>query len=118
MSLEARDPGLHELIAPDAPIERVAGGLTFTEGPVWRGGHLLFSDIPNKRIVRWRRLPEGPELTTFAIGTSNGLTLDRLKDNRSPQGRPRRRRHDRQHDVRRMLRVVHQREHAAQRILD
>ncbi|PYM12521.1 MAG: gluconolactonase [Candidatus Rokuibacteriota bacterium] len=77
MSLEARDPGLHELIAPDAPIERVAGGLTFTEGPVWRGGHLLFSDIPNKRIVRWRRLPEGPELTTFAIGTSNGLTLDR-----------------------------------------
>ena len=77
MSLEARDPGLHELIAPDAPIERIAGGLTFTEGPVWRGGHLLFSDIPNKRIARWRRLPEGPELTTFATGMSNGLTLDR-----------------------------------------
>jgi gluconolactonase len=77
MSLEARDPGLHELIAPDAPIERVAGGLTFTEGPVWRGDQLLFSDIPNKRIVRWRRLPEGPELTTFATGSSNGLTLDR-----------------------------------------
>jgi gluconolactonase len=76
-SLEARDPGLHDLIAPDAPIERIAGGLTFTEGPVWRGGALLFSDIPNKRIVRWRRLPEGPELTTFATGMSNGLTLDR-----------------------------------------
>jgi gluconolactonase len=75
--LEARDPGLHDLIAPDAPIERIAGGLTFTEGPVWRGGALLFSDIPNKRIVRWRRLPEGPELTTFATGMSNGLTLDR-----------------------------------------
>ena len=75
--LEVRDPGLHDLIAPDAPIERIAGGLTFTEGPVWRGGHLLFSDIPNKRIVRWRRLPEGPELTTFATGMSNGLTLDR-----------------------------------------
>jgi gluconolactonase len=44
---------------------------------VWRGGALLFSDIPNKRIVRWRRLPEGPELTTFATGMSNGLTLDR-----------------------------------------
>jgi len=27
--------------------------------------------------VRWRRLPEGPELTTFATGRSNGLTLDR-----------------------------------------
>ena len=75
--LEVRDAGLHDLIAPDAPIERIAGGLTFTEGPVWRGGSLLFSDIPNKRIVRWRRLPEGPELTTYARGMSNGLTVDR-----------------------------------------
>jgi sugar lactone lactonase YvrE len=75
--LELRDPGLHDLIAPDAPIDRVAGGFAFTEGPVWRGRALLFSDIPNKRIARWRRLPEGPELTTFTTGMSNGLTLDR-----------------------------------------
>src|SRR5262245_56167672 len=75
--LETRDTGLHHLVSPDAVVERVAGGLTFTEGPIWRGGALLFSDIPNKRIVRWRRLPEGPELTTYARGTSNGLTLDR-----------------------------------------
>ncbi len=76
-TLETQDPGLHDLIAPDAPIERIAGGLWFTEGPVWRGGCLLFSDIPNQRIVRWRRLPEGPELITHARGMSNGLTLDR-----------------------------------------
>ena len=75
--LEVKNPSLHELIAPDAAIERIAGGLWFTEGPVWRDGALLFSDIPNKRIARWRRLPEGPELTTFARGMSNGLTLDR-----------------------------------------
>jgi sugar lactone lactonase YvrE len=75
--LEVHNPGLHDLIAPDAPIERIGGGLGFTEGPVWRGTALLFSDIPNKRIVRWRRLPEGPELTTYATGSSNGLTLDR-----------------------------------------
>jgi gluconolactonase len=75
--LEVHNPGLHDLIAPDAPIERIAGGLGFTEGPVWRGTSLLFSDIPNKRIVRWRRLPEGPELTTYATGMSNGLTVDR-----------------------------------------
>ena len=62
--LDVRNPGLHDLVAPDAAIERIAGGLVFTEGPVWRGGALLFSDIPNDRIVRWRRLPEGPELTT------------------------------------------------------
>ena len=76
MSLEVRSPGLHDLIAPDAPIERIAGGLGFTEGPVWHDGALLFSDIPNQRIVRWRCLPEGPELTTYATGMSNGLTLD------------------------------------------
>ena len=76
-SLEMQNPGLHDLIAADTAIERVAGGLGFTEGPVWRGNALLFSDIPNNRIVRWRRLAEGPELTTFATGRSNGLTLDR-----------------------------------------
>jgi gluconolactonase len=76
-TLDVRNPGLHDLVAPDAIIERVAGGLGFTEGPVWRGGALLFSDIPNNRIARWRRLAEGPELTTFAKGHSNGLTLDR-----------------------------------------
>jgi gluconolactonase len=74
--LETYHPGLHDLIAPDAAIERVAGGLGFTEGPVWHDTSLLFSDIPHQRIVRWRRLPEGPELTTYATGNSNGLTLD------------------------------------------
>jgi sugar lactone lactonase YvrE len=75
-SLDLRHSGLHDLIASDTPVTRVAGGLVFTEGPVWRGDTLLFSDIPNNRIARWRRLPEGPELTTFATGYSNGLTLD------------------------------------------
>src|ERR1043166_6961176 len=77
--LDVRNPGLHDLVAPDAAIERIAGGLVFTQGPGWGGGALLFSDIPNDRIVRWRRLPEGPELTTFATGMSNGLTLDRQR---------------------------------------
>jgi gluconolactonase len=76
-SLDVRNPGLHDLIAADASAERIAGGLVFTEGPVWRGDALLFSDIPHNRIARWRRLPEGPELTTYATGHSNGLTLDR-----------------------------------------
>lgn len=77
-TLDVRHAGLHDLIAPDASIERIAGGLIFTEGPVWckRDNTLLFSDIPNNRIVRWRRLPEGPELTTFATARANGLTLD------------------------------------------
>ncbi|MBM4437185.1 MAG: SMP-30/gluconolactonase/LRE family protein [Actinobacteria bacterium] len=67
------------LVSPDAKLERIASGLWFTEGPVWRGDHLLFSDIPSDRICRWRELPEGPELTTFRAwnGETNGLTLDK-----------------------------------------
>jgi len=75
--VETQNPGLLDLIPSDVAVERIAGGLGFTEGPLWRGGELLFSDIPNERIARWRRLPEGPELTTYARGMSNGLTLDR-----------------------------------------
>src|SRR5262245_66354150 len=69
-TLEVHDPGLNDLIAPDASIERVAGGMVFTEGPVWRGGALLFSDIPKNRIARWRGLPEGPETTDVAYRQS------------------------------------------------
>ena len=75
--LDVQNLGFHDLIDPDVSVERVAGGLGFTEGPVWRNGSLLFSDIPNNRIARWHPLPEGPELTTYTTGMSNGLTLDK-----------------------------------------
>ncbi len=60
-------------------LDRVASGFGFTEGPVWRGDQLLFSDIPNSRTIRYRPLPEGPEITTFRhpTGNANGMTLDR-----------------------------------------
>lgn len=74
--LEVIDPAIHELLPNDTSAERIAGGFAFTEGPVWRAGELLFSDIRNSRIVRWRQLNEGPEVTTFCIGQSNGLTVD------------------------------------------
>lgn len=56
----ALDPALASLVAEDAVIEVLAGGFAWTEGPVWVaekshafGGFLLFSDIPNNRVVRW-----------------------------------------------------------------
>ena len=40
------------------PVERVATGFQFTEGPVWLpDGFLLFSDIPANRI--YRLTPDG-----------------------------------------------------------
>ncbi|MFV1968999.1 MAG: SMP-30/gluconolactonase/LRE family protein, partial [Pirellulaceae bacterium] len=54
-SIEVVDPALHELIDPNAKIEVLASGFIWSEGPVWinDGNYLLFSDIPNNRIVKW-----------------------------------------------------------------
>ena len=54
------DPALDELLGPDAKIEVLSSGFLWAEGPVWvpedshpKGGYVLFSDIPNNRVVRW-----------------------------------------------------------------
>lgn len=92
-ALDTRDPALHRLVAADAELERAAAGLKFTEGPVWTGDALLFSDLPANRIARWRETPAGVELTTFRYPSggpadnplglpqpgANGLTLDRQR---------------------------------------
>src|SRR5262245_65103439 len=38
-----------------ARVEQIATGMRWCEGPVWFGDgrYLLWSDIPNNRIVRW-----------------------------------------------------------------
>ena len=46
------DPAFDTLVAKDAKIEKVAGGFTFTKGPLWRPeGLLWFSDVPGN-VVR------------------------------------------------------------------
>src|SRR5205823_865435 len=70
-------PEMREIVGPAPVIEKLADGFAFTEGPVWRPeGDLLFSDIPNSRIVRWA---PGGVVATFRhpSGRSNGLTLNR-----------------------------------------
>ena len=41
VSLDVRHSDLHTLITPETLLSRIAGGLGFTEGPVWRGGALV-----------------------------------------------------------------------------
>jgi len=92
--VERLDQGLDRFVSTDTPIEVLAGGFTWTEGPLWidddHGGHLLFSDIPRNSIFRWS-VSRGIELFMRPSGYtgvayyglepgSNGLTLD-------PQGR-------------------------------
>ena len=79
--IEVHDKAIHDIIPEGAMVEQVATGFGFTEGPVWYGDYLLFSDIPQDRIVRLRTLSEGPEVITFRrpSGNSNGLTLDKSR---------------------------------------
>ncbi|MBK9168523.1 MAG: SMP-30/gluconolactonase/LRE family protein [Bryobacterales bacterium] len=57
-TIDKIDPALDGIVPTSAPIEKLASGFTFTEGPVWFDeGYLLFSDIPNNVIVKWT--PDG-----------------------------------------------------------
>lgn len=67
---------MRAIVGAEPRIEKLAEGLGFTEGPIWRRqGDLLFSDIPNSKIMRWA---PGQAAETFRhpSGKSNGLTLD------------------------------------------
>jgi gluconolactonase len=89
--IERKDNALDSIVPHDAKIEKLAGGFTFTEGPVWvrddNGSFLLFSDPNENTIYRWS--PDG-QVSVFRtksgysgvdIGEyfqpgSNGLALD------------------------------------------
>jgi gluconolactonase len=69
----------NKIVPPDAKLTKLAGGLRFTEGPVWRaeaGGYLVLSDIPANELKQWTAKSE---LTTFRQPSqnANGNTLDR-----------------------------------------
>jgi len=89
--IERLDPALDELVDANAPIEVLASGFTWSEGPVWVGdstsGHLLFSDVPRNSIYSWSP-SHGIELFMNPSGYtgvtyyglepgSNGLAVDR-----------------------------------------
>lgn len=84
-SVERLSPGLDAVVSPEAAIEVLAEGFAWSEGPVWQGSRLLFSDVPNNRIHAWS---ESIGLTTWlepsgntddgagSNGGSNGLLID------------------------------------------
>jgi gluconolactonase len=63
----------------NAAIERIAHGFRWAEGPVYfrDGGYLVWSDIPNNRMMRW--LEEDGHVSVFRPHSnySNGNTRDR-----------------------------------------
>jgi len=78
-AVEVVDPRFAKYKVNNAAVERLYTGARWAEGPVWIGeGHyLLFSDIPNNRMLRW--LEETGEVSVFRSPSnySNGNFRDR-----------------------------------------
>jgi gluconolactonase len=76
---ESYDPRFDRFVMFNAPVKKLATGFDWVEGPVWFGdaGCLLFSDIPNNRILRYT---PGQGISTYRAPSnfSNGHTRDRL----------------------------------------
>jgi gluconolactonase len=54
-TIKVLDPSFLKYRPNIVGVERLAAGMTWSEGPVWFGDgrYLLWSDIPNNRIMRW-----------------------------------------------------------------
>ncbi|MCT7378677.1 SMP-30/gluconolactonase/LRE family protein [Chelativorans salis] len=75
---EIHDTRFRSLIIKNARLEELYSGCRWAEGPVWFGdaNQLLFSDIPNQRMLRWE--PDGG-VSVFRQPSNfaNGNTRDR-----------------------------------------
>lgn len=88
------DPAMDEVVGANPKLFKLADGFQFTEGPVWTGDALLFSD-PNSNII-WRYTPDsvnsnqagrltvfrapsgysGADIAAYGQPGANGLALD------------------------------------------
>ncbi|MFP6885174.1 MAG: SMP-30/gluconolactonase/LRE family protein [Roseibacillus sp.] len=67
---------LTKIVPPDVRVEKLGGGMKFTEGPVWIPSRkmVVFSDIPNSVLMQWTR---GGGLKEYRkVQQSNGNILD------------------------------------------
>ena len=62
-----------------ASVEQLASGCRWAEGPQWFGDgrYLLFSDIPNNRILRWDECTGTTAVFRTPSNNANGLARDR-----------------------------------------
>jgi gluconolactonase len=78
-SVEVLDDAFRELRLYSASVEQLATGFRWAEGPVWFGDgrYLLFSDIPNNRILRWDDASGAASVFRAPADNANGHTRDR-----------------------------------------
>jgi gluconolactonase len=78
-AIEILHPSFERYRLASGTVERIAGGGRWTEGPVWLGDTraLLWSDIPNNRVLRWDEETGAVSVFRKPSGQANGNTRDR-----------------------------------------
>lgn len=76
---EVLDARFAALFAPHIHVERLWHGARWCEGPAWfaAGRYLLWSDIPNNRMMRWDETDGSVSVFRAPSQNSNGNTVDR-----------------------------------------
>ena len=78
-AVTALDPSFEKYRLPLASVERLSQGFSWAEGPVYFGDArcLLWSDIPNSRIMRWDEGTGRTSVYRTPSNNANGNTRDR-----------------------------------------
>jgi gluconolactonase len=78
-AVQVLDPSFAKYRLALASVERIASGMRWCEGPVYFGDLrcLLFSDIPNNRIMRWDEETGAVSVFRKPSNNANGHTRDR-----------------------------------------
>ena len=78
LDIEIVAPDFSRLVERDPPLDRIAHGLTFGEGPVWdkRTQQLYWVDIIGNTIWKWKP-GVGREAVLKPSGHANGMTFDK-----------------------------------------
>jgi gluconolactonase len=78
-AVQVLDPSFMQYRVFNAAIERLASGCRWAEGPVWFGDgrFLLWSDIPNNRVMKWEEETGAVSVFRKPSHNANGHTRDR-----------------------------------------
>ncbi|WP_076859130.1 SMP-30/gluconolactonase/LRE family protein [Bradyrhizobium mercantei] len=78
-AIEILDPAFAKYRLYSSTLEQVATGMRWAEGPAYfpEGGYLLFSDIPNNRIMKYSEKDGSLSVFRSPANFANGNTRDR-----------------------------------------
>src|SRR6185437_11284685 len=87
VEVERDDPAMDKIVGPNPKIFKLAEGFKFTEGPIWVGDGLLFSDPNANAIYKYSKDGQlsvfktpsgysGADIAEYRQPGSNGITLD------------------------------------------